>query len=270
MGESRVQGLQCCCGKISMRPQDKLKWPPWFNTPEEDGCNNVDLSHSWGSWKKWCVQAAGMRSPILHNLAVIGRIFKFERSTLHNCIHSTGSAKFCLSIPEQKSAARVYKRLINHNSQGVLDFCVLIAWKKMSSVSSRVEKYGPKKAGGDVTEETKHQTGYQNWCSCGFQDKFAQGLHRASPWESTNHIKGGAVLLISQRGKVLPSNQPCDFPKTGTLPAGRYRYCSVNVKVQNREGQLMFRWHKINPVKILLLKLQSNYHRTLVTCPATH
>lgn len=107
MGESRVQGLQRCCGKISMSPQDKLKWPPWFNTPGEDGCNNVDLSHSWGSWKKWCVQAAEMRSPILHNLAVIGRIFKFERSALHNCIHSTGSAKFCLSIPEQTSAARV-------------------------------------------------------------------------------------------------------------------------------------------------------------------
>lgn len=125
-----------------------------------------------------------------------------------------------------------------------------IAWKTCLQSQVGWRNMAPKKAGGDVTKETKYQTGFQNWCSCGFQDKFAQGLHRASPWESRNHIQGGAVLLISQRGKVLPSNQPCDFPKTGTLPAGRYMYCSINVKVQNREGQLMFRWHKINPVKI--------------------
>lgn len=111
MGESRLQGLQHCCGKISMRPQDKLKWPPWFNTPEEDGCNNVDLSHSWGSWKKWCVQAAVTRSPFLHNSAVIGRISKFERNALHNCIHSTGSANSCLPIPEHRHQLPVYKRL---------------------------------------------------------------------------------------------------------------------------------------------------------------
>lgn len=145
MGESRVQGLQRCCGKISMRPQDKLKWPPWFNTPEEDGCNNVDLSHSWGSWKKWCVQAAGMRSPILHNLPVIGRIFKFERSTLHNCIHSTGSAKFCRSLPEQISAAC---QSLQKTYQSQQSWCVGLLCSNslinMSSVSSRVEKYGPK------------------------------------------------------------------------------------------------------------------------------
>lgn len=33
-----------------------------------------------------------------------------------------------------------------------------------------------------------------------------------------------------------PSNQPGDFPNTGALPAGRYWYCSVNVKARNRGG----------------------------------
>lgn len=78
MGESHIQGLQCCCGNISMRPQDKQKWPPWFNTSVEDGCNKVDLSHAWGSWKKWCVQAEGTW------LLGGGGFSDFEK-VLHNC-----------------------------------------------------------------------------------------------------------------------------------------------------------------------------------------
>lgn len=122
MGESRLQGLQHCCGKISMRPQDKLKWPPWFNTPEEDGCNNVDLSHSWGSWKKWCAQAAVTRSPFLHNSAVIGRISKFET----HC--TTAFTVQVLQTPASPylntdiSCQSTKDCQNNHNSQGVLDY----------------------------------------------------------------------------------------------------------------------------------------------------
>lgn len=94
MGESRVQGLQCCCGKISMRPQDKQKWPPWFNTSVDDGRSKADLIHGWGSWKKWCVQPAGTRRPVLHNLVVRVRIFKFQKNLLHNWLHGRGSTKY--------------------------------------------------------------------------------------------------------------------------------------------------------------------------------
>lgn len=82
-----------------------LLWEHFHETAGQTKMASL-IQHVCGRWSQqsWLdsrlrklekvIQPAGTRRPVLHNLVVRGRIFKFEKNVLHNWLRGRGSTKY--------------------------------------------------------------------------------------------------------------------------------------------------------------------------------